>query len=146
MCTHRGGLSAMSTGGNPTVVASSAGTGSAVSAAAQAYLAKIGNDPSKVKYERVKSLNREDGVFLDDNALHDNIKQAAFARNLGNITGIRFVSVPDSSGNADVEVTYTQPTRRLYTGGVDMGSGARSYRTIGGGTFRQQFRIKIMNT
>jgi hypothetical protein len=119
------------------------GSASTPSAAA-AYLTRIGDNPSRVKYERVKSLSRGDGVFLTDDELNQNISYAT-GRSTGDIQRSRFVSIPDNSGYADVEVTFQNPTSRSFTGGIDMGSGRRTFRTTGGGTTVQRIRIKILN-
>lgn len=106
---------------------------------------RIGNNPSKVKYERTKSLARGDDVFFDDDQLGRNIEYVT-GRNRSDIQSFRFMSIPDNDGYADVEVTFQNPTQRQYTGGVDMGSGRRTFRTTGGGVTRQTIRVQIMRS
>lgn len=114
------------------------------SAVADAYYARIGNSPSRVKYERIKSLNRGDGVFLTDDELKHNIEYAT-GRNAADVQSFQFVSIPDNSGYADVEVAFQNPVRTQFTGGVDMGTGRRIFRATGGGVTRQTISVKILN-
>lgn len=115
------------------------------------YMEQIGDSESRVKMVRVKSMFRDDGIFLTDEQLNTQIGKALATEDIdstaieASIDGIRFTSVPDSKGYADVEVSFKPITTYYYAGRQQLGGETKMERKVKN-LPRKKLNIKIMNT
>lgn len=125
MCTHRGGLSAMSAGGNPTVTAGQQAASQADPAKAALIAQLQAGRPDQIKYAMRRSTTAD--LFRDSADIQTDLARAIGVSS-GDIRSWRIMSTPDNNGYVTAEATIDQTTRS-WNGGRNMGTGAPTIRT-----------------
>jgi hypothetical protein len=106
---------------------------------------------ARVKAARVKSLFRDDGIFLNDDSLKEQVGNQLKTEKIespviqASVDNFIIKSIPDNKGFADVEVSFKPIVSYDNVGKYQLGGGAqlkKNTKTLP----RQTLRLKVMNT
>ena len=106
---------------------------------------------ARVKAARIKSLFRDDGIFLSDNNLKEQVGNQLKTEKLessaiqASVDNFIIKSIPDSKGFAEVEISFKPIVTYENVGKYQLGGGAK-LKKITKTVPRQTLKLKVMNT